>query len=176
MIETERLILRVPRPGDRAALHAMWADPAVMVDLGPVMDAAKSDAVLARHDGYRHEQLGFNVVERREDGAVMGFCGLKRGNPGTLIDGQLEVGWMFAQPYWGMGYASEAAAACIDWVWRTRAEDRIVAVTAARNLKSQRLMERLGMHRVVDGDYDHPAFELDDPLRPTVTYAILRPA
>ena len=70
MIETERLILRVPRPGDRAALHAMWADPAVMVDLGPVMDAEKSDAVLARHDGYRHEQLGFNVVERREDGAV----------------------------------------------------------------------------------------------------------
>ena len=64
-IVTERLILRLPEPRDRAALHAMWADPEVMAELGPVKDAAASDAVLAKHDGYRHEGLGFWTVERR---------------------------------------------------------------------------------------------------------------
>jgi len=176
VIGTERLILRVPAAGDRAALHAMWADPAVMADLGPVMDAAGSDATLARHDGYRHERLGFNVVERREDRAVIGFCGLKRGNPGTPIAGQIEVGWMFARPFWGRGYAFEAAAASIGWGWRHRAEDRIVAITSARNARSRRLMERLGMNRLADGDFDHPAFDPGNPLRPSVTYAIERPA
>lgn len=175
MIETKRLILRVPLAGDRATLHAMWADPAVMADLGPVMNSEKADATLARHDSYRHEGLGFNVVERREDGRVIGFCGLKRGNPGSPIAGLVEVGWMFAQPYWGQGYAREAAMASLDWAWATLAEQRIVAITAARNLKSQRLMERIGMERVPDGDFDHPAFEPGDPLRRTVTYAIARP-
>ena len=51
MIETERLILRLPEPRDRDALHAMWADPAVMAELGPVKDEAASDAVLAGATG-----------------------------------------------------------------------------------------------------------------------------
>ncbi|MGN6621904.1 MAG: GNAT family N-acetyltransferase, partial [Sphingomonas sp.] len=62
-----------------------------------------------------------------------------------------------------------------DWGWANLSDDRIVAVTAARNLKSQRLMERLGMQRLIDGDFDHPAFEPGDPLRPTVTYVVSRP-
>ena len=49
MIETERLILRKPRPSDHEALFAMWADPEMMADLGPVKDAAMSEATLARH-------------------------------------------------------------------------------------------------------------------------------
>lgn len=175
MIETERLILRPPEPCDRAMLHAMWADPAVMIDLGPVMDEARADATLARHESFRGEGIGFHVVERRSDGALIGFCGLKRGNPGSPIAGQLEVGWMFATPYWGQGFAREAASASIDWGWANLSDDRIVAVTAARNLKSQRLMERLGMQRLIDGDFDHPAFEPGDPLRPTVTYVVSRP-
>ena len=83
MILTERLILRPAEPRDRAALHAMWADPLVMADLGPVKDAAASDAAIARHAGYQAAGIGFGVVERRTDGMVIGFCGLKPGNPAT---------------------------------------------------------------------------------------------
>ncbi len=176
MIETARLILRPPEPRDWPALYAIWADPRVMADLGPVKDDAASAATLARHDAYRHEGIGFHSVERREDGAVIGFCGLKRGNPGTPIEGRLEIGWMFAAPYWGQGYATEAARASLAWGWANKAEDRIVAITAARNLKSQRLMEKIGMTRLADGDFEHPLFAPGDPLRPTVTYAVDRPA
>ena len=176
VVATARLWMRVPEPTDRSALHAMWADPRVMQDLGPVRDAAGSDAILARHDGFRSERLGFWVAERREDGATVGFCGLKRGNPGSPIEGMLEVGWMLAEAYWGQGYAAEAAVASIDWAWANLDEDRIVAITAERNRKSQRLMERIGMTHVAGGDFDHPSFDVGDPLRRTVLYEILRPA
>ncbi|MBY9061855.1 GNAT family N-acetyltransferase [Sphingomonas yunnanensis] len=176
MIVTERLILRAAEPRDRAALHAMWADPRVMVELGPVKDAAASDAAIERHAGYRAGHgLGFGVVERRDAGEVIGFCGLKPGAPTTPIRGELEIGWMLAQAAWGQGYAREAAAAWLDWAWAHRAEPRVVAITAAANAASQRLMERLGMRRLADGGFDHPDFAVDDPRRATVTYAIDRP-
>jgi len=165
MIETPRLILRVPVAADRPAPRAMWADPRVMADLGPVKDAAASDATLDRHDGYRGAGLGFWVVERREDGAVIGFCGLKPGAENTPIAGEIEIGWLLAAPFWGAGYAQEAAQASLDWGWTNTGAPRIIAITAARNMKSQKLMERLGMRRLAGGDFDHPLYAEGDPLR-----------
>lgn len=173
MIETERLILRRIEPRDRAPLHAMWADPRVMVDLGPVKSAEDSDAALARHASY--DPLGFFVVERRADGATIGFCGLKPGAPDTPIADMLEVGWMLAVPYWGGGYAREAAAASIAWGWSARDDAAIVAITSRRNAKSRGLMERLGMAHMPALDFRHPLFAADDPLSDTVTYRIERP-
>lgn len=175
MIATERLLLRVPEPRDRLALHAMWADPAVMAELGPVKDAAASDAALAKHDSYRHEGLGFWTVERRADGAIIGFCGLKRGDPHNPIAGEIEAGWIIDRAFWRQGYALEAMRAAFDWGWAYFDVPRIVAITSAINLRSQALMERLGMHRLADGDFDHALLEPGDPLRAMVTYAIDRP-
>ncbi len=175
MIETERLTLRVPEARDYTALYAMWADPLVMADLGPVKDKAASDAVIAKHDGFRHEGLGFWVVERRQDGAMLGFCGLKRGDAHNPIAGEIEAGWIIDRPYWRRGYALEATRAALDWGWAHFDAPRIVAITAAVNIKSQRMMERLGMHRVPDGDFDHALAPTGDRLRRTVTYAIDRP-
>lgn len=173
MIETERLILRRPEPRDRAPLHAMWADERVMADLGPVKSSEESDDSLARHAAYA--PLGFFAVERREDGATIGFCGLKPGAPGTPIADLLEVGWMLAVPYWRQGYAAEAAAAAIAWGWQVRDDHAIVAITARQNTKSRALMSRLGMVHRPSMDFRHPLFAVDDPRADTVTYRITRP-
>jgi RimJ/RimL family protein N-acetyltransferase len=175
VIETERLTLRRDTPDDRAALHAMWADPRVMADLGPVKTPEASDAALAKHHSYHPQGLGFWVVERRADRAVMGFVGLKPGAPDTPIAGALEVGWMLAVPFWKQGFAYEAAAASIDWAWRNRDDAAIVAITSRQNAKSRGLMSRLGMTHVPELDFAHPLFTIDDPLRDTVTYRIARP-
>jgi RimJ/RimL family protein N-acetyltransferase len=174
-IITGRLILRLPEPGDRPALYAMWADPEVMADLAPVKDEAASEAVLVKHDAWRHEKLGFWVVERRADGAVMGFCGFKRGDAHNPIAGQIEAGWIIARPYWRQGYALEAMEAGFAWAWDHLDTDRIVAITAAVNTKSQAMMERLGMHRLADGDFEHALVPEGDRLKSIVTYAIDRP-
>ncbi|OAN59986.1 GNAT family N-acetyltransferase [Sphingomonas sp. TDK1] len=174
MIETARLLLRSPKPRDFEALHAMWSDPEVMRDLGPVKSTAHSRATIARHLGYGDSHgLGFQVVERRADGVVLGFCGLKPGAPDTPIEGELEIGWMFARSHWGQGYAREAAIASLGWAWRHRAEPRVVAITSACNLASRALMERLGMTWFTD--FEHPVHPEGHRLRPTVAFAIRRP-
>jgi ribosomal-protein-alanine N-acetyltransferase len=175
MIETARLRLRVPTASDRAALHAMWADPVVMADLAPVKSAEESDETLARHNAYRARRLGFLVVDARDGASTIGFCGLKPGADETPIAGEIEIGWMFARAYWGWGYAHEAASACLAWGWANHAAPRIVAITAACNKRSRALMERLGMAYQPGGDFNHPRFALDDPRRRTVTYALARP-
>ncbi len=175
MIETDRLVLRLPERRDRPALHAMWADPQVMAELGAVKDEAASDAVLAKHDGYRHEGLGFRVVERRSDSMVIGFCGLKRGDLHNPIAGEIEAGWIIARPHWRQGYALEAMAAIFERAWATLDAAHIVAITSEINLKSQQLMARLGMERLAGGDFDHALIAAGDPLRRMVTYVIERP-
>ncbi len=176
MIRTARLILRTPGRGDREALTAILSDPLVMADLFPGQDRAGAEASLARHDGYRGEGLGFLAVERREDGAIIGFCGLKPGAPNSPIAGLVEAGWIFGRHGWGQGYAQEAMAAVIDDAWGRIHADRIVAITSAVNEKSQKLMARLGMHRLADGDYLTTLFPDGHRLQPTVTFAIQRPA
>ncbi len=176
MIETSRLILRPPEPEDRPGLHAIWADPVVMADLAPVKTADQSDETLARHDDYRHEGLGFLAVVRKSDGAILGFCGLKRGGADTPIIGEIEVGWILAREHWGHGYAYEASTASLDWGWANTDAQRIVAITSACNARSWGLMERLGMTRLEDGDFEHAKFAPGDRLRAMVTYAIARPA
>jgi RimJ/RimL family protein N-acetyltransferase len=175
VIETERLILRPPEEADHPALFAMWADPEVMAELGPVKDAEGSRSVLAKHDAHRGEGLGFWTVLRKSDGGVIGFCGLKRGDSHNPIAGEVEAGWIVAREHWRQGYAYEAMVATLEWGWANLDAQRIVAITAAINEKSQALMVRLGMTRLPDGDYEHPLFPEGDRLRSTVTYAIQRP-
>lgn len=176
VIETGRLLLRQPQVEDHEALCRMFADPDVMADLGPVKDAAATAAALAKHDADRREGLGFRVVERREDRAILGFCGLKRGDPHNPIAGEVEAGWIIDRPYWRNGYAYEAMVAMLAWGWRNTDVSRVVAITSAVNVGSQRLMSRLGMIRLADGDFDHGLIAAGDRLRAMVTFAIDRPS
>ncbi|WP_225883459.1 GNAT family N-acetyltransferase [Sphingomonas aliaeris] len=174
-VETERLILRAPVAADRPVLHAMWADPQVMATLGPVKSAADSDATIERHRGYGRVGLGFWVVERRDTGEAIGFCGLKPGAEDTPIAGEVEIGWLIARDHWRQGFAREASAATLDWAWANTDAPRVVAITAARNLPSQALMSELGMQRLHDLDFIHPAHARNPALRETVVFAIDRP-
>jgi len=174
MIETERLLLRAPLPSDRRALHAMWADPMVMMDLGPVKSPADGDATIARHAGYG-SGLGFHAVVRRDNVAVIGFCGLKPGATDTPIAGEVEAGWTIARAYWRQGYAFEAMRAVLAWGWANTHALRIVAITARRNMKSRAMMQRLGMSHHPALDFRYPGRAADDPLADIVTYVVLRP-
>lgn len=175
MIATARLLLRPFEEGDRADLHAMWADPVVTADLNGPRDAAATDALIARHERYRTSGgLGFWVTRRRDDGAFVGWCGLKPGNPETPIAGELEIGWSLVRAAWGQSLATEAARASLAWAWDNQAAPRIVAITSRGNVASRRVMDRLGMDHV--GDFRHPGYAAGDPSGDSVLYAITRPA
>jgi RimJ/RimL family protein N-acetyltransferase len=173
MIATERLTLRRWQESDRAPFHAMCNDPDVMAQLGPLQSRAETDAAIDRQNGF-HDTLGycFWAIERREDGAFLGFCGLKPGAADTPIAGEIEIGWRLARPHWGSGYAREAAQASLAWGWANLAVDHVAAITTLANLRSRGLMERLGMVRALAQDFDHP--HAPDWLSAHITYRIAR--
>ncbi|MET0309887.1 MAG: GNAT family N-acetyltransferase [Sphingomonas sp.] len=174
MIETERLTLRRWKDSDRPAFHAMCGDPRVMEFLGPELTRAEVDAAIDRQNGFLDANgYCFWAAERREDGAFIGFCGLKPGAEGTPIEDQVEIGWRLAQEFWGKGYAREAAQASLDWGWAHLDVPEIAAITTIDNVRSWGLMERLGMARAPQDDFDHP--KAIERLRAHITYRIGRP-
>lgn len=169
---TDRLTLRSWDHADRAPFLRHLNTPAVMRWLGGVQDDATATAALDRLDGYQRDHgHTFWIVERRSDGELLGFCGLKRVNAdGTDLTGQHEIGWRLREDAWGQGFAREAATASLDLAFGRFAAPHVVAFTVAGNEGSWRLMERLGMTRRVDLDYDDPRYSGD--LNPTIVYRI----
>ncbi|WP_338446784.1 GNAT family N-acetyltransferase [Pelagerythrobacter marensis] len=170
--ETGRLWLRDWRDGDCDDFHRVCGDPRVMATLGPVMSRGETAKLIADLQD-RAARFGhtFWALERKSDGRVIGFTGLVRGNI-AQIEGELEIGWRLAADCWGQGYAREAAEASLDWAKANRSGEPVVAITARANARSRALMERLGMTRRPERDFDHPRVPEGDPLRPHVLYAI----
>ncbi len=176
MIETPRLIVRPWRDSDRAPFAAMGGDPAVMEHLGPLHGREQADIAVNRMIALQAERGHcFWAVERRDDGAFLGFCGLKIAPEGIAgVEGAVEIGWRLRRDAWGQGYAREAAAASLSWGFANLADDRIIAITTPGNVRSWGLMQRLGMVRRHDLDFLHPGLPEGDPLRQHITYEIRR--
>jgi RimJ/RimL family protein N-acetyltransferase len=176
VIETARLILRAWREGDVAHHHAMCTDRDFMRHLGPPLLLDESKAAAARQNAHLAATgTCFWAMEERETGAFIGYCGIKPGPDCTRIAGLPEIGWGIAPDAQRRGYAAEAARACIADAWARYDWPCIYAITVPANLASWGLMERLGMARMADGAFDHPALEPGDPLRAHITYVIDRP-
>jgi RimJ/RimL family protein N-acetyltransferase len=159
MIETERLILRGWREADVELFIRHTNTPAVMRWLGGVRDEAQVREMLVGKFNHWLEERGFTfwAVERREDGELLGFCGLKiADDPGTGIQGLTEVGWRLREDVWGQGYAKEAAVASLDFAFDRAGAEEVVALTVTGNEPSWGLMERLGMSRCPQFDYEGP--------------------
>lgn len=157
MIETPRLILRGWREDDLEAFAALNADPEVMRHFPSALSRAESDALAARYQAHiDHHGYGRWAIERREDGAVLGFSGPMSMSPPNPLAPGAEMGWRLARRFWGRGYATEASRAAMDFCFADRGLKQIVAFTSTTNLPSQAVMARLGMARREDLDFDHP--------------------
>lgn len=170
--ETDRLRLREWGEGDSDLFHAIMNTPTVMRHLGGVQDLATWGAAVSRIEGFQRD-FGhtFWLLERKGDGELLGFCGLKRVNsPGTDLTGQFEVGWRLRESAWGQGYAKEAAIASLDLAFNRFGAPHVVALTIPPNVESQGLMKRLGMIRREDLDFIDSRFGPD--MNPTVVYRI----
>jgi RimJ/RimL family protein N-acetyltransferase len=165
ILETSRLTLRDWRANDWPVFWEVTNTPAVMRWLGGVQDAAGRAVGEARIESYRADHgHTFWVVERRDDGALLGFCGLKRSNQAGGPQGMMEVGWRLHKDAWGQGYAKEAAAASLDLAFDRFGADVVIALTVPGNTASWALMLRLGMERREELDFASPDFDPADPL------------
>ncbi|MBY6015307.1 GNAT family N-acetyltransferase [Qipengyuania gaetbuli] len=169
--ETDRLVLRDWREEDWGPFWAATNTPAVMRWLGGVADDAKRRGAQDRLLSYtRDHGHTFWVVERKDDGAILGFCGLKRCNQQGGPIGMMEVGWRMREDAWGKGYAKEAAKASLDLAFERFGADEVVALTVMGNEGSWGLMKRLGMRRREDLDFANADFDKDNPV--IIVYSI----
>jgi RimJ/RimL family protein N-acetyltransferase len=153
IITTPRLRLRCWEESDRDAFAAMHADPAVMQDYGGPISRQASDAKLERY-AMAYRQYGFCRwgVESR-DGDFLGYAGIMPSRPGHPLGPHSEIGWRLVRHAWRHGYATEAARAALDDGFVRVGLAEVVAYTAADNLRSQAVMERLHMRRDPSRDF-----------------------
>ena len=169
-LRTPRLLLREWHDDDREPFAALSADPEVMRYLPPLPDRAASDQFIARMREHNDERgFAYWAVELPGEAALIGAIGLYRVRLLPFAPA-VEIGWRLARAYWGRGYATEAARAAIEDGFSRLGLAEIVAFTVPANERSRRVMERLGMRRDPDADFDHPAMPAGDPLRRHILY------
>ncbi len=172
-LATERLTLRPWTEADFVPYAAMNADPRVMEHYPSTLTRAESDAGALRVKT-RIEENGWGLwaMELRETGEFVGFTGLQRPPFEAHFTPCVEIGWRVAHAHWGRGLAPEAARAALAFGFETLALGEIVAMTATSNLKSMRVMEKLGMTRDPADDFDIPVLPEGHRLRRHVLYRL----
>lgn len=144
VLETERLILRIPQRNDFEGWLALGKDDEAMRHLGGTKSAFEAWRHFLANVGSWHI-LGFGPfsVIRKADGQWIGRIGPlhPEGWPGD------EIGWTLARAAWGHGYATEAAIAAADWAFANLGWSEIIHCIAPDNYASQAVAERLGSAR-----------------------------
>jgi len=155
VLQTARLLLRTFRLDDLPLYAALNADPEVVRYLGGVPLAREhSDDIAAwAQECHATEGIGLVAVERREDGAFIGMCGLHHQ---SSYPDDVEVAWRLAREHWGHGYATEAATAWLDHGFDVLALPRVISIADRPNSRSLAVMRRLGMA------FDHAALVEDE--------------
>jgi ribosomal-protein-alanine N-acetyltransferase len=155
----------------------MNADPRVMEYYPAPLTRAESDALIDRIQApFNHRGYGLSAAELRDTGEFIGYIGLSvptfeahftsPAHPAT------EIGWRLAADHWGRGLATEGAAAVLNYAFTDLGLAEVVSFTTAANLRSRRVMEKLGMTRNPTEDFDHPSLPAGHPLRRHVLYRV----
>ena len=170
VLRTQRLTLRGWLDQDRAPFAELNADPQVMQHFPATLSRADSDAMVDRAIEIwgRGEPCWWALED--ETGAFIGFTGLYAPTFEAHFTPCIEIGWRLAVHAWGKGYATEAARAAMSWGFDDGGFDEIVSFTAVPNVRSQAVMQRLGMTHDPKDDFDHPRLDDHDPLKRHVLY------
>ena len=175
MISTERLILRDWRATDLDPFAALNADPEVMRHFRAPLSRAESDSFADRirarlaEDGW-----GLWATEVAASGEFIGFIGLAAPRFQAHFTPAVEVGWRLRRDAWGLGYAPEGARAALDFAFDELGLTEVVSITVPDNVKSRRVMQKLGMSYDHADDFDNPTVPVGDPLRRNVLYRLTR--
>ena len=170
-LNTERLILRPWREGDRAPFAALNSDTHVMEFLGSPLSREQSDAMVDRIVAkWDSDGTGLWAVEVRGGAEFIGFIGLALQTFPSHFTPCIEVGWRLGRDWWGQGFAPEGALEALRYGFEVRHLDEIVSMTTVGNTKSRRVMEKIGLHCDERDDFEHPNVAAGDPLRQHVLY------
>ncbi|SCL29045.1 Protein N-acetyltransferase, RimJ/RimL family [Micromonospora rhizosphaerae] len=166
LLRTGRLILRRWQHGDREPFAAMNADPEVMEHFPATMTRDESDALIDKIEaGFGERGFGLWALEIAENGQFIGFTGLSVPSFAAHFTPSVEIGWRVGRSSWGHGYASEAARRALSFAFDEIGLREVVSFTSTTNIRSQTVMQRIGMTYDPVDDFDHPLLNEGHPQR-----------
>ena len=172
-IETPRLLLRLWRPSDRDPFYRLNADPRVREFFPSCLTRTESDAMVDLVEAhFALHGFGFWAAELKNTDDFIGFVGLGVPDFEGRFTPCIEIGWRLAAAFWNRGLATEGARATLRYAFDVLALREVVGFTVPANLRSRRVMEKLGMTHDPDDDFDHPRIPEGHPLRRHVLYRI----
>lgn len=172
-IKTDRLLLRQWQKEDLAPLARLNADPSVMEFLLAPLTREESAERLEVYSKHIQEHgWGLWAVSVPGISDFIGWIGLWSIGFDAHFTPAIEIGWRLLPEYWGQGYATEGAKAALLYGFETLKLKEIVSITVPANVRSRRVMERIGMHRDPKDDFDHPKLPEGHPLRKHVLYRL----
>jgi RimJ/RimL family protein N-acetyltransferase len=170
-IRTERLLLRRWLTTDRAPFAEMNLDPEVMQHYSRILSREESDTSVDRiAEHFSAHGFGLWAVEIPGVTPFAGYVGLAVPRFEAPFTPCVEIGWRLARPCWGYGYATEAARATLAFAFDEIHLKEVVSFTVPANVRSRRVMERLGMTHNPRDDFEHPLMAEGHPLRRHVLY------
>ena len=176
MLQTPRLLLRSWQESDREPFQRINADPRVMEFFAAPLSPAESDRMIDRVQAHiAQHRFGFFAAELRATGGFIGFVGMAHVPFEAHFTPCVEIGWRLAAEHWNRGFATEGARRCLCYAFQELALPEVVAFTVPANLRSRRVMEKLGMSRTRADDFQHPRLPEGHPLRPHVLYRVANP-
>jgi RimJ/RimL family protein N-acetyltransferase len=166
IIETERLLLRKFTVEDAPLIYELNFDPDVIrYTYDPVKDIEHAtqvleQVILPQYALYNHGRWAVHLKPQLE---FIGWCGLKC----IPQRDEIDLGYRFKKQYWGKGYATEAAYACIQYGFKKLDLKRIIGRAIPENTASLHVLEKCGMtfltDEVVDG-YSAKTYEIFNPF------------
>lgn len=177
LLQTERLDLRPPVAEDIGFVLERMNTPAIIRFLGgealseaKVRENHASDiAAFAKGEWRRW------MIVLRATGERVGRCALLKLRSEAApaqAQGKPEIGWTLAEPYWGKGYASEAARVVLRFAFDTLGLPEVFAQTSDSNQPSTRLIKRLGFAARPELGFDDPDYPPRD--NPTTVWSLER--
>jgi len=137
VLKTERLVLRAPRREDAAAIARLADDRRIAVNTGRLPHPYGIDDA-EQFIGAVNRSAGEAVFVVTLDGALIGACGI------DPWENMPEIGYWLGVPYWGKGYATEAARAVIDHAFDELQHEALQAGARVSNPASRRVLEKCG--------------------------------
>jgi RimJ/RimL family protein N-acetyltransferase len=174
-LATQRLLLRAWKTSDIDAFVELNADPEVMRYMPSCVDREGTEQMVGRMQTHiKQHGFGLWAVERKEIGDFIGFIGLMVPSFTAHFTPCVEIGWRLAKHTWNQGLATEGARAALSYGFENLQLNEILSLTALINLPSQRVMQKIGMTRRVEDNFEHPYFKGEHPLRAHLLYRLLK--
>lgn len=175
IIETDRLILRTWQASDTEPYFQLNQDPKVLEFLpGPLTMPQVQTFIQNMQQQWEESHYTLWAVEEKSSGQFIGFIGLNNLDLSPVLPSSVEIGWRLASAFWNKGYATEGAKVALNYGFEQCHLSEITAITVPQNQRSLHVMDKIGLKRDMQSDFNHPRLPANHKLSRHVFYRINR--